>query len=136
MPEDIDIFTDCGLSSKVTLWKGVTSGIFLSKMIHGLWVAIPGILSVSSQNFKMAAEVLHVLICKCSRQEEMEGVLISCRVFSYYGEKSFAKHLHQISTYEDLTGSLVVTNLTANAGDIGSIPGLERFHLLWGKLDL
>ena len=104
MPEDIDIFTDCGLSSKVTLWKGVTSGIFLSKMIHGLWVAIPGILSVSSQNFKMAAEVLHVLICKCSRQEEMEGVLISCRVFSYYGEKSFAKHLHQISTYEDLTG--------------------------------
>ena len=50
-----------------------------------------GILLASSQNFKMAAEVLHVLICKCSMQEEMEGVLISCRVFFLLWRKIFCK---------------------------------------------
>ena len=51
LPEDIEIFSDCGLSSKVTLWKGVISGIFLNKMIHGHWVAIPGILLASLEFF-------------------------------------------------------------------------------------
>ena len=27
----------------------------------------------------------------------------------------------------------VVKNLTANAGDTGSIPGLGRFHMLWSN---
>ena len=31
---------------------------------------------------------------------------------------------------EDMTGGLVVKNLPANAGDLGSIPGLGRFNVL------
>ena len=27
----------------------------------------------------------------------------------------------------------VVKNLPANVGDMGSIPGLGRFHMLWGN---
>ena len=33
----------------------------------------------------------------------------------------------------DFTGGPVVTNLPANAGDTGSIPGLRRLHMLWGN---
>ena len=33
----------------------------------------------------------------------------------------------------DFPGGLVVKNLPANAGDMGSIPGLGRFHVLWGN---
>ena len=32
---------------------------------------------------------------------------------------------------EDFPGGLVVGNLPANAGNMGSIPGPERFHMLW-----
>ena len=32
-----------------------------------------------------------------------------------------------------LSGGPVVKNLPANAGDTGSIPGLERFHRLWSN---
>ena len=28
----------------------------------------------------------------------------------------------------------VVKNLPASAGDMGSVPGLGRFHVLWGQL--
>ena len=31
---------------------------------------------------------------------------------------------------EDFPGDSVVKNLPANAGDMGSIPGLGRFHML------
>ena len=33
----------------------------------------------------------------------------------------------------DFPGGLVVKNLPANAGDMGSIPGLGRFHMLRGN---
>ena len=33
----------------------------------------------------------------------------------------------------DFPGGLVVKNTLANAGDIGSIPGLGRFHVLQGN---
>ena len=33
----------------------------------------------------------------------------------------------------DFPGSPVVGSLPANAGDIGSVPGLGRFHMLWGS---
>ena len=32
----------------------------------------------------------------------------------------------------DFPGGPVVNNLPANAGDMGSIPDLGRFHMLWG----
>ena len=31
----------------------------------------------------------------------------------------------------DFPGGPVVNNLPANAGDMGSIPDLGRFHMLW-----
>ena len=31
----------------------------------------------------------------------------------------------------DFPGGPVVENLPANAGDMSSIPGLGRFHMLW-----
>ena len=31
----------------------------------------------------------------------------------------------------DFPGSPAVGSLPANAGDMGSIPGLRRFHMLW-----
>ena len=34
--------------------------------------------------------------------------------------------------FSDFPGGSVVKNLPANAGDIGSIPGLGRSHMLWG----
>ena len=34
---------------------------------------------------------------------------------------------------EGFPGSSVVKNLPANTGDMGSIPGLERSHMLWGN---
>ena len=33
----------------------------------------------------------------------------------------------------DFPGGPVVKSLPANAGDMGSIPGPERFHMLWGN---
>ena len=33
----------------------------------------------------------------------------------------------------DFPGGLVVKNPPANAGDMGSIPGPGRFHMLWGN---
>ena len=32
---------------------------------------------------------------------------------------------------ETFSGGLVVENLPANAGDVGSIPGLQRSHIPW-----
>ena len=34
---------------------------------------------------------------------------------------------------QDFPGGPVVKNLPANAGDMGSIPGPERFHMLQGN---
>ena len=36
----------------------------------------------------------------------------------------------------DFPGGPVVKNLPANAGDMGSIPGLGRFHMPRGQLNL
>ena len=33
----------------------------------------------------------------------------------------------------DFTGGAVVKNPPANAGDMGSSPGLERSHMLWNN---
>ena len=41
----------------------------------------------------------------------------------------FLKQYHQ-KPEEDFSGDPVVNNLPANAGDMGLIPGLERFHML------
>ena len=35
---------------------------------------------------------------------------------------------------EDFLGRLVVKNPPTNAGDMGSIPGLGRSHMLWSNL--
>jgi len=34
---------------------------------------------------------------------------------------------------KDFPGDPVVKNLPCNAGDLGLIPDLGRFHMLWGK---
>ena len=47
--------------------------------------------------------------------------------------------LHNTSLFQavkiasDSPGGLVVKNLPANAGDMGSIPGQGRFHMLWSE---
>ena len=33
--------------------------------------------------------------------------------------------------HKDFPGNLIVKNPTANAGDMGLIPGPGRFHMLW-----
>ena len=38
-----------------------------------------------------------------------------------------------VRLYGDFPVGLVVKNLPAHAGDVGSIPGLGRFHVLWGN---
>ena len=35
--------------------------------------------------------------------------------------------------FEDFPGGPVLKNPPANVGDRGSIPGLGRFHMLWGS---
>ena len=37
------------------------------------------------------------------------------------------------TVFSDFPGGPVVKNLPASAGDMGSIPGLERFHMLRGN---
>ena len=37
------------------------------------------------------------------------------------------------SVYEDFPDGPVIENLPVNAEDTGSIPGLGRFHMTWGK---
>ena len=43
------------------------------------------------------------------------------------------KSLDERMKHEDFSGGLVVKNLPANAGEMGSIPGLGRFHMPWGS---
>jgi len=40
---------------------------------------------------------------------------------------------YDLKPEEDFSGDPVVNNLPANAGDMGLIPGLERFHMLRGN---
>ena len=44
---------------------------------------------------------------------------------------SLSSFVHQM--HLDFPGGPVLKNLPANASDMGLIPGLERFHLPWGK---
>ena len=44
-----------------------------------------------------------------------------------------AFHLHTIKAGEGFPGGSVVKNVPTNAGDMGSIPGLGRSHMLRGK---
>ena len=44
----------------------------------------------------------------------------------------FLKSHHKTNCWS-FPGSPVVKNLPANAGDMGSIPGLGRFHMLWAN---
>ena len=37
------------------------------------------------------------------------------------------------SEHGNFPGGLVVENPPVNAGDRGSVPGLGRFHILWGN---
>jgi len=46
---------------------------------------------------------------------------------------SLAQRTEQEQTQGDLSGGPVVKNLPANAGDMGSMPGLGRFHMTWGN---
>ena len=39
----------------------------------------------------------------------------------------------QPEVLEDFPGGRVVKNLPANTGDVGSIPGPGRFHMLWSN---
>ena len=41
--------------------------------------------------------------------------------------------LSALRQHKDFPAGPVVKNLPANAGDMGSIPGPERFHMLWGN---
>ena len=41
--------------------------------------------------------------------------------------------LSALRQHKDFPGGPVVKNPPANAGDMGSIPGPERFHMLWGN---
>ena len=46
------------------------------------------------------------------------------------------KNDHKLSAlrqHKDFPGCPVVKNPPANAGDVGSIPGPERFRMLWGN---
>ena len=46
---------------------------------------------------------------------------------------SLAQRAEQEQTQRHLSGGPVVKNLPANAGDMGSMPGLGRFHMMWGN---
>ena len=43
------------------------------------------------------------------------------------------QHPSQIGLEQDFPGSTMVKNPPANAGDMGSIPGLGRFHMPWSN---
>ena len=45
---------------------------------------------------------------------------------------SCKEHVCQEGKKEDFPGGPVVKNTSANAGDMGSIPGPGRFHMPWG----
>ena len=40
---------------------------------------------------------------------------------------------HKNKSREDFRGGPVAENRPAGAGDMGSIPGPEKFHMLWGN---
>ena len=42
-------------------------------------------------------------------------------------------HFHKKQKQQDFPGGPVVKNLTANAGDTGSIPGLGKYPMLQGS---
>ena len=55
-------------------------------------------------------------------------------------QTTFSRHLYLhvldaqvIKMILDFPGGSVVKNMPASAGDVGSIPGLGRFHTLWGN---
>ena len=54
----------------------------------------------------------------CKRQRERDGTPVS----------PSAK-----GSVQDFPGGPMVKNLSANAGDVGSIPGVGRPHMLWGS---
>ena len=46
---------------------------------------------------------------------------------------NFIRDMQIKTTMRDFPGGPVVKNLPANAGVMGSIPGLGRFHIPWGN---
>ena len=46
---------------------------------------------------------------------------------------NFIREMQIKTTMRDFSGGPVVKNLPANAGVMGSIPGLGRFHIPWGN---
>ena len=55
-------------------------------------------------------------------------------------QTTFSRHLYLhvldaqvIKMILDFPGGSAVKNMPASAGDVGSIPGLGRFHMLWGS---
>ena len=46
--------------------------------------------------------------------------------------RGFKLHISLVKVL-DFSGGPVIENLLANAGDMGSIPGLEGFHMLWSN---
>ena len=47
--------------------------------------------------------------------------------------KSYRKGASKTLSYWDFPGGSVDKNLHASTGDMGSVPGLGRFRMLWSK---
>ena len=47
--------------------------------------------------------------------------------------KAYRKGASKILLYWDFPGGTVDKNPPANAGDMGLVPGLGRFHMLWSN---
>ena len=74
-----------------------------------------------------------------SEEEEREGLDIKCRwaLDKCHGTKRAMSGRQKVKNQKrlskDFPGDPVVKNLPANAGDMGSIPGLGRFHVPRGN---
>ena len=70
---------------------------------------------------------MNIVIGICYKESRFNLVqLISFQSFFLRLYSTKNEHL-----LEDFPGSQVVKNPSASTGDTGSIPGLERFHMLW-----
>ena len=67
---------------------------------------------------------------KLSGASKEKKILIP-RMNSHFGNQVI-KTLKKVDL--DFPGHLLVKNLPANSGDMGSVPGLERFHMATGQL--
>ena len=76
------------------------------------------------------------LIIECSRNYIMQLLSLGLKRIYIFLSCSVGSQTLYKEVWWDFPGGVVNKNLPANAGDMGSVPGLGRFHMLWKPTEL